>query len=142
VVLDLLRTPSRGEILGYDASNRVVEALAARKIRDGRRWQAIEADAFELPKILGDNAVDTVVFCSVLHEIYSYVPYPSARRECGSGFVWRRCENLLKAALPHAGPGRADTALRLQRRAYHNGARAVIPTIQRCPPGDGQLWPH
>jgi SAM-dependent methyltransferase len=54
----------------------VVAALAARRTRDRRRWRVVHADAFALPEHLGAGAVDTVVLCSVLHEIYSYVVRP------------------------------------------------------------------
>ena len=56
----------------------VVEALERRRQADGRRWEIIEADAFEMPAIMGASSVDTVVYCSVLHEIFSYVPWPDA----------------------------------------------------------------
>ena len=74
VVLDLLedRFPA-AEVIGLDASAEVVAALEARRARDHRRWRIIRGDAFELPALVGAGAVDSIVFCSVLHEIYSYV---------------------------------------------------------------------
>jgi SAM-dependent methyltransferase len=80
VVLDLLedRFPD-SEVIGIDVSAMVVEALEARRARDGRRWRIIEADAFALPDHVGPASVDTVVFCSVLHEIYSYVEHQGER---------------------------------------------------------------
>jgi SAM-dependent methyltransferase len=74
VVLDLLeeRFATSGEVIGIDTSRMVIEALERRRQAEGRRWRLIEADAFELPKHVGESSVDSVVFCSVLHEIYSY----------------------------------------------------------------------
>ncbi|HZJ71729.1 MAG TPA: methyltransferase, partial [Planctomycetota bacterium] len=74
VVLDLLadRFPD-SEVIGIDASAMAVDALRARRAREGRRWSVIHADAFELARHVGPAPVDTVIFCSILHEIYSYV---------------------------------------------------------------------
>jgi len=71
VVLDLLeeRFPD-SEIIGLDLSREVIAALQARRARDHRRWQLVEADAFALPE---HGQFDSIIYCSVLHEIYSYV---------------------------------------------------------------------
>lgn len=76
VVLDLLSERFRGSrIVGLDASKAVVEAHAERT--EGKRvgYEMIHGDAFELPAIFGRGEVDTVIFCSVLHEIFSYVAW-------------------------------------------------------------------
>jgi SAM-dependent methyltransferase len=74
VVLDLLeaRFPA-SEIIGLDASAEVVAALGGRRAREQRRWRVVHGDAFALAELVGAGTVDTVVLCSVLHEIYSYV---------------------------------------------------------------------
>jgi SAM-dependent methyltransferase len=74
VVLDLLEAHFAGaDITGLDASAEVVAALEGRRGREQRRWRIVHGDAFLLPALVGPGTVDTVVFCSVLHEIYSYV---------------------------------------------------------------------
>jgi SAM-dependent methyltransferase len=76
VVLDLLAERNPGSrIIGLDVSKAVVEALGSRKAREARPWEVVEGDAFHLSKLYGDGTLDTVVFCSILHEIYSYVPW-------------------------------------------------------------------
>lgn len=76
VVLDLLAERNPGSrVIGLDVSRAVVEALASRKARERKPWEVIEGDAFELSKHFGEATLDTVVFCSILHEIYSYVPW-------------------------------------------------------------------
>ncbi|MEZ4460139.1 MAG: methyltransferase [bacterium] len=74
VVLDLLemRFPD-SDIVGVDVSKLVVESLRLRGEAEKCGWRVIEADAFDLPKHLPPNSVNTVILCSVLHEIYSYV---------------------------------------------------------------------
>jgi SAM-dependent methyltransferase len=76
VVLDLLAERNPGSrVIGLDVSRAVVEALSSRRAREQRPWEVLEGDAFELSKLYGDNSLDSVVFCSILHEIYSYVPW-------------------------------------------------------------------
>jgi SAM-dependent methyltransferase len=76
VVLDLLSERfASGRIIGLDVSRAVVESLASRKARESRPWEVIEGDAFELPRLFGEGTLNSVVFCSILHEIYSYVPW-------------------------------------------------------------------
>lgn len=82
VVLDLIaeRFPS-SRVVGLDASEAVVDAHVARMAHREAPYEMIHGDAFELPTIFGAGEVDTVVFCSVLHEIFSYVKWgdPPAR---------------------------------------------------------------
>jgi SAM-dependent methyltransferase len=100
VVLDLLedRFPD-AEIIGLDASAEVVASLATRRARDHRRWRVVHADAFALPEHLGTDSVDTVIFCSVLHEIYSYVERDGRR------FRLESVRDLLRASWQTLRPG-------------------------------------
>lgn len=76
VLLDLIAEAfPTSEVIGLDVSAPVVAALTERAAREGRRWRAVHADAFALGAHV-DGPVDTVVLCSVLHEIYSYVRWP------------------------------------------------------------------
>jgi SAM-dependent methyltransferase len=67
VVLDLLaaRFP-HAEIIGVDLSREVVAALERRH----QRWRVVLGAAEQLAAVV--PAADTVVFCSVLHEVFSY----------------------------------------------------------------------
>jgi SAM-dependent methyltransferase len=97
VVLDLLEARFPGSrIVGIDKSRVVVEALEQTKRSGSRSWSVIEGDAFELGGALGGEAVDTVVFCSVLHEIYSYV---------GERFRIESVRDILRAAYEALRPG-------------------------------------
>jgi SAM-dependent methyltransferase len=74
VVLELLaaRFPE-SRVVGLDASKAVVEAHEARARGRALGFSMVHGDAFELPSLFGAGELSTVVFCSVLHEIYSYV---------------------------------------------------------------------
>ena len=73
VVLDLLedRFPA-SEIIGVDLSREVIAALTARAKANGRRWRVVLGAAEKLSELVGDDGVDTVVLCSILHEVFSY----------------------------------------------------------------------
>lgn len=73
VVLDLLeaRFPD-SEIIGVDLSREAIAALEARARAGQRRWRVVHGAADDLPALVTAGSVDTVVFCSILHEVYSY----------------------------------------------------------------------
>lgn len=73
VVLELLAEKFRGSrIVGIDSSIAVVEAFRERQGAGEPPYEMIHGDAFRLPELFGEGDVTTVVFCSVLHEIFSY----------------------------------------------------------------------
>lgn len=82
VVLEMLaeRFP-KTRVVGVDASAAVIAAHEKRFAKEKAPYEMIHADAFELPKLFAPGEVTTVVFCSVLHEIFSYVAWgdPPAR---------------------------------------------------------------
>ena len=120
VVLDLCeaRFPE-SEILGLDASEMAADALRRRRAAEHHRWEVLHGDALHLPAVVGEGAVDTVIFCSVLHEIYSYVE----RSADGGGpprrFQLESVRDLLRAAY----------------RALRPGGRIVIRDGVMPPPG-------
>ncbi|MDX2090800.1 MAG: methyltransferase [Kofleriaceae bacterium] len=71
VVLDLLeaRFPD-AEVIGVDLSREVIAALEGRARAGGNRWKVLLGAAEDLPQLV--PATDTVVFCSILHEVFSY----------------------------------------------------------------------
>ncbi|MEO6774553.1 MAG: methyltransferase domain-containing protein, partial [Kofleriaceae bacterium] len=95
VVLDLLeaRFPS-AEIIGVDLSREVVTALEARARANHRRWRVVLGAAESLGE--GVGLVDTVVCCSILHEVYSYT---EPRFELAS------VERVIRAAFAVLRPG-------------------------------------
>lgn len=87
VVLELMRERfPTARVVGIDASEAVIEALTAKNAARQHGCELIHGDAFKLPELFKRGEVNTVVFCSVLHEIFSYVPWgtPPARFSLGS----------------------------------------------------------
>ena len=96
VVLDLLEQRFAGsEIIGLDASRDVVDTLGQRARAHGKRWRVVHGPAEQLGELVGPP-IDSVVFCSILHEVYSY----SEPR-----FSLASVERVIQAAFAQLGPG-------------------------------------
>lgn len=80
VLLDLIeeRLPDKKPI-GIDISTNVVEALSRKKQLGGHRWEVMQGDALHLKDYIEAGTIDTVVFSSIIHELYSYVPYNGSK---------------------------------------------------------------
>jgi SAM-dependent methyltransferase len=80
VLLDLIeeQLPEK-EPIGIDISANVIEALEQKKQREQRRWTVLKGDALNLKQFVEPASVDTVIFSSILHELYSYIEYNGRR---------------------------------------------------------------
>lgn len=75
VLLDLMEERMPGVVpVGIDISSNVVEALRQKKQRESHRWEVLQGDALNLKDFVEAGTVHTVIFSSILHELYSYVP--------------------------------------------------------------------
>lgn len=76
VLLDLIEQelPDK-EAIGVDISENVVEALERRRRLENRNWRVLKGDALNLTDTIEPGSIDTVVFSSILHELYSYIPF-------------------------------------------------------------------
>lgn len=74
VLLDLIEQEKpEVEPIGIDISANVIEALERKKQRESHRWQVMKGDALRLDQYVQPGSVDTVIFSSILHELYSYI---------------------------------------------------------------------
>lgn len=96
VLLDLLEEqyPEK-EIIGTDISENVIEALTRKQKNEGHRWTVrrhnFEQESFGEP-------VDTVIFSSILHEIFSYTETENGRFELET--VYRALKNAYASLRP------------------------------------------
>jgi SAM-dependent methyltransferase len=96
VVLDLLEQRLAGsEIIGVDASREAVDALAQRARAHGSRWRVVHGTAEQLGELVAPP-LDSVVFCSILHEVYSYTE---------PRFTLASVERVIRAAFAALAPG-------------------------------------
>lgn len=74
VLLDLIEQEKpEVEAIGIDISANVIEALERKKQRESHRWHVMKGDAAQLDQYVEPGTVDTVIFSSILHELYSYI---------------------------------------------------------------------
>ena len=73
-LLDLLETGfPQARITGIDIADNVIQTLQKKKRRENHSWQVLQGDAFQLTSFLPSGSADTIIFCSILHELYSYI---------------------------------------------------------------------
>ncbi|MDO4283456.1 MAG: class I SAM-dependent methyltransferase [Clostridia bacterium] len=70
----LERFPSK-KVMGIDVSENVIEKLQKVKTLYSKKWDVLQGNALELEKTFKEGEFDTIIFCSILHELYSYIPY-------------------------------------------------------------------
>lgn len=59
--------------VGIDYSRNVIDALQKRKQLENLEWDVIYGNALELNKYI--DKVDTIIFCSIIHELFSYIEW-------------------------------------------------------------------
>ena len=67
------------DIIGTDISTNVIEVLNKKKQAEGHKWNVMKHNFVEGP--FGDeaNKVDSIIFSSIIHEIFSYTETPEGR---------------------------------------------------------------
>jgi SAM-dependent methyltransferase len=80
VLLDLMEQEMPHlQPIGIDISSNVIEALERKKQLEGHRWDVVKGDALQLQEHVEAGSIDSVIFSSILHELYSYIPYNGHR---------------------------------------------------------------
>lgn len=63
------------KVLGVDIAQNVLDSLRKKKQLENRSWDVLYGDALNLSQYIEKGAVDTIIFCSILHELFSYIEY-------------------------------------------------------------------
>lgn len=75
-LLDLIEKKiPNSDIKGIDLSENVINELTKKKLKEGHMWNIIKGDALNLTKYFANNSIDTIIFSSIIHELYSYILY-------------------------------------------------------------------
>ncbi|MDO7907462.1 class I SAM-dependent methyltransferase [Paenibacillus sp. JX-17] len=100
VLLDLIEE-ERPELkpVGIDISTNVIEALERKKELEGHQWEVMKGDALQLEEYVKTGSIDTVIFSSILHELYSYI------EQDGSRFNLKTVADALRSAYQVLSPG-------------------------------------
>ena len=100
VLLDLLETETSGkQILGIDISENVIETLEAKKQNENHSWSVIKGNALSLVDSFAPNSIDTIIYSSIIHELYSYISYE------GKCFNQQTIKTALQSAFDVLKPG-------------------------------------
>lgn len=76
VMLDLIeKTNPLLEIYGIDLSQNVIDKLTKKKIEENHNWNIVKGDALNLTHYFKNNEIDTIIYSSIIHELYSYIEY-------------------------------------------------------------------
>jgi SAM-dependent methyltransferase len=75
-LMDLItqRFPQK-KVLGVDIAQNVLDSLKKKKQLENRSWDVLYGDALNLSQYIEKGQVDTIIFCSILHELFSYIEY-------------------------------------------------------------------
>ncbi len=75
-LMDLIeeRFPER-KVTGVDIAQNVLDALKRKKQLEHRKWDVLYGDALCLDTVIEQVQADTIIFCSILHELFSYIEY-------------------------------------------------------------------
>ncbi|MCR8851128.1 class I SAM-dependent methyltransferase [Rossellomorea sp. SC111] len=99
VMLDLLTRHHPGTtVIGIDIAVNVVEELKRKKQRENATWEVMQGDALKLEDYIGKEGADTIVFSSILHEMFSYILYEGER--FNHGVIAQTLKSSLKALRP------------------------------------------
>ncbi len=63
------------KVLGVDIAQNVLDSLKKKKQLENRKWDVLYGDALNLGQYIERGGVDTVIFCSILHELFSYIEF-------------------------------------------------------------------
>jgi len=92
-LMDLIEVKFPGKaIKGVDVSQNVIEALQKKKYMEKHDWDVLYGDALNLSDYIPKGSVNTIIFCSILHELFSYIEYE------GKKFNYETLTRALKSA--------------------------------------------
>lgn len=76
IVMDMIEEvfPEK-KVSGVDISTNVIETLTRKKQTENRHWSVIQGDALHLSDTFEANSLDTIIYSSIFHEFFSYIPF-------------------------------------------------------------------
>lgn len=80
VMLDMIESETiNKDIIGIDIAENVIENLLKKKTAEQHNWNVMKGDALQLTETFQEGTVDTIIFSSILHELFSYIPFNGKR---------------------------------------------------------------
>lgn len=63
------------EVYGIDISSNVIDELNKKKINENKKYHLIKGNALNLEDYFDKNSLDTIIYSSIIHELFSYIKY-------------------------------------------------------------------
>ncbi len=75
-LMDLIESKDPSlNVYGIDISSNVIDALSKKKLKEKKSWTLVKGDALNLEKYFEKGSLDTIIYSSIIHELYSYIIY-------------------------------------------------------------------
>ena len=71
----ILDTYNDKNVYGIDISSNVIEELNNKKARENRNYNLVKGNALCLEDYFEEGSLDTIIFSSIIHELFSYIEY-------------------------------------------------------------------
>ena len=79
-LMDLIeKTTPNLNIFGIDLAQNVIDKLNKKKIEEQHNWNIVKGDALKLSEYFEENSIDTIIYSSIIHELYSYIEFEGKR---------------------------------------------------------------
>ena len=79
-LMDLIeKTTPNLNIFGIDLAQNVIDKLNKKKIEEQHNWSIVKGDALKLSEYFEENSIDTIIYSSIIHELYSYIEFEGKR---------------------------------------------------------------
>lgn len=100
VMLDMIEDETEGkDIYGIDISQNVIDSLKQKKQNESRSWDVMKGDALNFADTFKKESVDTIIYSSIFHELFSYIEYD------GKKFNYEVIKKGLQSAYEALKPG-------------------------------------
>jgi len=102
VMLDMIETHLKDKgvhVTGIDISQNVIDSLLYKKKEENKSWSVVKGDALQLTDTFPKESLDTIIYSSIIHELFSYIEW--------EGFKFNKevVEVTLKSAYDALKPG-------------------------------------
>jgi Methylase involved in ubiquinone/menaquinone biosynthesis len=71
----ILERDSTLNVYGIDIATNVIDSLNKKKVEEERMWNLIKGDALYLDEYFKEESIDTIIYSSIIHELFSYIEY-------------------------------------------------------------------
>lgn len=95
----ILDTYTDKNVYGIDISSNVIDELNKKKIKEKRNYNLVKGNALNLEDYFEEGSIDTIIYSSIIHELYSYIEYE------GKKFNHNTIKKALKSAYNILGVG-------------------------------------